>query len=227
MKKFVVYFGGSFAPPHRGHDEMLCHLLALPEVEQVRLVPTFQNPFKAGESGLTPALKRQAVELWFESLKVRSISGFQKLKIEWIEFESEQVSYTVETLAKLQSMESSPKNWVLCTGDDCLPDLHKWKNVQGLLAGLSEFWVFPRVYPKGSDLQSHSLNAIAEELRGHCVWRLMAKEVPAVSSTELRELLAARSPRTESVHDALGQHGLSRSPSDLVIPELEQLLFPR
>lgn len=204
---------------------MLCHLLALPEVQQLRLVPTYQNPFKSGDSksAMTPELKKQAVECWVQSLSRRAVPGLEKLKIEWLEFESEQVSYTVETLAKLQSLEQGKKHWVVCTGDDCLTDLHKWKAVDQLLAIVEEFWVFPRKYPKGEMAAPvASLELVNPSLRPKCVWRLMAKDVIAVSSTELRGLL-----NSVDAQGRVPSAGYSdRNLSDLLIPELVQLLFP-
>lgn len=185
-----VYFGGSFYPPHKAHDEMLLALLKKSEVKSVHLVPTYQNPLKAssqirvqGKEVSKNALIYQIMEAWMTSLKTRNIPGVEKIQVEWIEVEQARATYTYDTLSKLS--ERYPGDpWILCVGDDCLESLTKWKEVNLLLARLKEFWVFPR-----GRVSSSLMAQIDPSLRALCCWRFMTEEVLDVSSTEIRSLM--------------------------------------
>jgi|GEM_PF-1219675 len=211
-----VYFGGSFFPPHIGHDQMLCHLLGHSDVKSVVLVPTFQNPLKAKDFVLLPtaALKHQFIDAWMLSMHERGVSGLEKLRVDWREVASETVSYTVDTLAEVirdsaseSSKENSKEEWALCVGDDCLPDLMKWRDVEKLLGLLAEFWVFRRDRASSLNL----IEKIPSELRAKCVWRYMLPEIAELSSTQLRELLKEGDARQETLNA-------------LLLPEVSRLL---
>jgi nicotinate-nucleotide adenylyltransferase len=191
--RFQVYFGGSYFPPHVGHDEMLVALLAHPDTVCVHLVPTFQNPLKqvAGPLESTASLKRRMIEAWLVSLRSRNVEGLSKLRVEWIEVDSGRPSYTFDTLSELQRESRVPREeWVLCLGDDCLPELDKWKHVETLLKNLGEVWVFRR----GDSAGRAFLPLVPEKLRGLIRWRLLVPEIRDVSSTEVRSLLESRTP---------------------------------
>ncbi len=188
MKAYRVYFGGSFYPPHLGHDEMLLALLAKPEVKAVHLVPTYQNPLKESSQILlrgAPVDKNkfiyQVMEAWMSSLKSRNVQGLEKIQIEWLELEQSKATYTFDTLSKL-SEQYPDEPWALCVGDDCLDGLEKWKHIDALLEKIEEFWVFPR-----GKVEMSLIERVSPGLRSLCVWRVMTEKVMEVSSTEIRD----------------------------------------
>jgi nicotinic acid mononucleotide adenylyltransferase len=189
---------------------MLVALLKNPDVAVVHLVPTFQNPLKKASGGLvpTPALKKRFVEAWIASLKNRGVEGLAKLRVEWLEVESAEPSYTVETLARLQEREGSTDAWTLCLGDDCLPDFDRWKEVDRLLKLVKEVWIFRRGAGGGNFLAP-----LPERLRVSSSWRLMVPEIKDVSSTEIRAVLEI--PEADARQDRL---------KGLVLPELLAVL---
>lgn len=207
MNKYTVYFGGSFFPPHRGHDDMLRHLLALDEVVSLRLVPTFQNPLKQSNSqGFweREGMKKELVEHWVQEVQKIEVSGVKKLSVEWIELEREVPTFTYDTLRVLK--EESPaaegSDWVICVGDDCLPDLHRWKEIEKLLNLVKEFWVFPR-----GDMNTAAKRTLIEQidpsLREKTVWRMMAGQAQAVSSTEVRQSIESGNATQELLNEVL------------------------
>lgn len=198
--RFHVYFGGSYLPPHVGHDEMLVALLKHPDVAFVHLVPTFQNPLKNSSVTLSPTreLKRKFVTAWVESLRARRVSGVEKLLVEWREVDAAQTSYTVDTLLALaKDLGSRREDWVLCLGDDCLPQLDRWKDIDRLLSSLQEVWVFRRASSPGRDF----LRELPDRLHKSTVWRLLLPQIQDVSSTEIRDILAK--PPTDARQDQL------------------------
>lgn len=42
----VAIFGGSFDPPHKGHQHIVNRALAVLDIDKLIIVPTFLNPFK-------------------------------------------------------------------------------------------------------------------------------------------------------------------------------------
>ena len=42
----IAIFGGSFDPPHIGHEHITKQVLKQLDVDKVIVVPNFQNPFK-------------------------------------------------------------------------------------------------------------------------------------------------------------------------------------
>ncbi|MEO5667125.1 MAG: nicotinate-nicotinamide nucleotide adenylyltransferase [Bdellovibrionota bacterium] len=203
ISRFRVYFGGSYFPPHRGHDEMLVSLLKNPDVAYVHLVPTFQNPLKDATflSKPTAVLKRELIEAWKSSLEARAVEGLAKLRVEWREIDLGHVSYTVDTLAELlRESVGSGENWALCIGDDSLPDLGRWKEVDRLLRIVKEVWVFRR----GPRTDGSFMTEVPDDLRKLTRWRLLVPEIHDVSSTEIRKLLEGRhAPATQERLKAL------------------------
>ena len=49
MKNIALY-GGSFDPPHIGHEAVVKALLDLNYIDKIIIMPTFLNPFKDGST---------------------------------------------------------------------------------------------------------------------------------------------------------------------------------
>ena len=45
--KIIALFGGSFDPPHIGHESIVKEILKLKMIEEVVIMPTYLNPFKS------------------------------------------------------------------------------------------------------------------------------------------------------------------------------------
>jgi nicotinate (nicotinamide) nucleotide adenylyltransferase len=180
-----VFFGGSFAPPHIGHHQLIGRLLSEPEIDLVHLVPTGLNPLKKDLEFFNDEERRQLIDAWVEVILDDNKESASRLRFETFELESNQVSFTVDSLRRLKEQYSASR-WVLAIGADLLPQLVKWKSASDLLAGLEAVWVFQRA--------GYTLNPgqIPEELRGLCSWRFFPESFEWVSSTELRE--AEQSP---------------------------------
>ncbi len=180
MTNLHVFFGGSFAPPHIGHHQLLKRLLIEPEVAHVHLVPTGINPLKAGVALFDNCERKQLVEAWVEHLKRESRELSVKLHFENFELESGSASFTVDSMRALKERYPSSR-WILAIGADLLPQLAQWKSIADLLAGVESVWVFQR---GGYTL---SPGEIPPELRAHCSWRLFPEFFEWVSSSELRD----------------------------------------
>ncbi|MBK8954263.1 MAG: nicotinate-nucleotide adenylyltransferase [Saprospiraceae bacterium] len=132
--QIALYFG-SFNPIHTGHLIIAQHIANLGEVDQVWLVVSPHNPFKAKASLANDYDRLHLVNLSVEdNPKIRSCS---------IEFSLPQPSYTIDTLTHLE--EKYPQHrFSLILGSDNLPTLHKWKNGD-LILEKYKIYVYKRV----------------------------------------------------------------------------------
>jgi nicotinate-nucleotide adenylyltransferase len=179
-----VYFGGSFNPPHVGHDQILKALLKVPEVEFVHVVPTSQNPLKTAapdEMGFGFEDRYLLAKAWMQSL-----SSLEKNRVVLEEEEIKKAraaghevpQFTIDTLSILRQRNSGA-SWSLAMGADLLPGLPRWKNVGELLKSLQSVFVFERVGEK--------FQAIPDSLSGLTSFRRMKDPILEVSSTALRK----------------------------------------
>ncbi len=114
--------GGTFNHPHIAHL-IVAHIvreeLAL---EQVVLVPSHVHAFK-GEAEASPRDRAAMTEL--------AVAGDPLLAADRLEIQRGGVSYTVDTLRELRTREPETA-WHLILGQDNLPELRAWREVEAL-----------------------------------------------------------------------------------------------
>jgi len=121
----VGLFFGSFNPIHTGHLIIAQHIANQPEIDQVWLVVSPQNPFKSKQSLAGDYDRLHLVNL--------AIEDNPSLKSCSIEFNLPQPSYTIDTLTHLH--EKYPRHeFSLIVGSDILSTFHKWKNHERILS---------------------------------------------------------------------------------------------
>jgi nicotinate-nucleotide adenylyltransferase len=110
----IALFGGSFDPPHIGHEAIVKEILKLEDIDKVVIMPTYLNPFKS--DFYAPAT----------------------LRIKWLKeifesYENVEVSnYEVDLKRKVPSIESVKhllkryKKIYLVLGADNIKELSKW-----------------------------------------------------------------------------------------------------
>ena len=131
----VGLFFGTFNPIHVGHLVIANYFANLPELDQVWLVVTPQNPLKQKATLLADHHRLALVEL--------AIETNDKIKPCAIEFKLPQPNYTIDTLAYLH--EKYPKySFSLILGEDNLRGFTKWKNFELIRDNYSMF-IYPRV----------------------------------------------------------------------------------
>lgn len=123
-------FGGSFNPPHRAHFALAhaaCAQLGLAELLLIPAGQPWQKPH------VLPAAQRLAmVELALADDALERPLGDAALRIETLELDLPQSSYTIDTLKTLrQRMPNTPLVWLM--GSDQLHNLTSWRDWQHLL----------------------------------------------------------------------------------------------
>lgn len=176
-----VFFGGTFDPPHVGHEEMLLSLLTDDLCCSVHLVPTKQNPLKDTNPLFEVKKQKDIMLKWRQSVQTTvAESTFSKLHLELFELENEQQPYTYNSLLVLKAKYPGP--WTLAIGADLIPQLKKWHRCSDLLQELHSVWIFPRLgsSPNPLDHLPHELVALTH-------WRIMNTEANAIASSKIRD----------------------------------------
>ncbi|HGZ71130.1 MAG TPA: nicotinate (nicotinamide) nucleotide adenylyltransferase [Nitratifractor sp.] len=121
MKSFATYalFGGSFDPPHAGHQKIVDAVLKLDWIDAVIISPAFKNPFKE-QYNASPSLRLE----WCKTL----FKGSDKI-VNNFEIEQNRAVYTIEAfnhLSKLYNIQA------IVIGADNLKSIQKWRDFEAL-----------------------------------------------------------------------------------------------
>lgn len=129
----IAIFGGSFDPPHIGHEKIVHKLIDTLDIDRFFIVPTFLNPFK-DKSHFTPQQRYNLVEELF----------FDIPKIEVLDYELKQEKPTasIQTVRYLKG-KFNPSKIYLVIGADNIAKLHLWSEFDSLKE-LVEFVVISR-----------------------------------------------------------------------------------
>ncbi|HQR18899.1 MAG TPA: nicotinate-nucleotide adenylyltransferase [Gemmatimonadales bacterium] len=187
----VGLLGGSFDPIHVGHlivGRAVAEALGL---EELRFMPTGEQPLKRGRHAAGAAHRVAMV--------AAAVGDEPRLALERLEADRPGVSYTVDTLRALRAREPG-REFVVLLGADAAADLDQWHEAAAL-PGLARLVAFAR---PGAPRPSHALL--------HQVVEAPAVEI---SSTAIRGRVAAgRSIRylvPDAVAEYIATHGLYRN----------------
>ena len=115
----VGLLGGSFDPVHYGHLRAAQWALEALELQEVRLVPARQSPFK-GPCFASAEHRRTMLNL--------ATKDNESLAVEGCELERPAPSYTVETL-RILTRQAPGVHFTLIIGSDTASDLEKWREI--------------------------------------------------------------------------------------------------
>lgn len=118
--KTIALFGGSFDPPHIGHEKIVKALLTRDDIDKIIVMPTYLNPFK--DSSLAPASQRLE---WLKEI----FSSSKKVEVSSYEVAQNKKVSTYETVQHL--LKTYDKIY-LVIGADNLQNLHKWYEIDKL-----------------------------------------------------------------------------------------------
>ena len=113
----IGIFGGTFDPVHMGHLILAEQCRDQAKLDEVWFLPSYTPPHKAG-AGVTRFEQRcDMLEL--------AVAGHPAFRIDRIEKELPEPSFTARTLAELHARHPG-NEFALLMGSDCLPDLPGW-----------------------------------------------------------------------------------------------------
>lgn len=159
-KQVAAVFGGSFDPPHMGHQRIVESALENLEIDTLLVVPAYLNPFKS--SSLASASQRLT---WCHTL----FDDIEGVVVDDYEIEQGKSTPTSQSIKYFNTLYNVK---YLIVGSDNLSTLTKWHQFEWLNDNV--IWVVAT-----RDEEALNLDALKE-------WRLIHIDVP-VSSTAIRE----------------------------------------
>jgi nicotinate-nucleotide adenylyltransferase len=205
-------FGGTFDPVHYGHLRSALELVERLQLAQLRLMPNAHPPHR--DPPRCSAEHRAAmVEL--------AVAGEPRLVCDARELRRNGSSYTIDSLIELRAELGAQRALCMVLGCDAVQDIPQWHRWQELLDWAHIVvlarpgWTLPRSGVVAKWLRTHRAETTSA-LRLQCAGSILIEELrpQAISSTEIRELLAAgRSARyllPQSVLDYIQNHELYR-----------------
>lgn len=119
----IALFGGSFDPPHTGHDKIVNSVLNSLDIDLLIIMPAFINPFKDKFSAPANLRLKWAEILW---------GNLDRVLVLDYETSQNRAVYTIESVKFLRSKYKNLENLYLIIGADNLENLHKWKSYEEL-----------------------------------------------------------------------------------------------
>ena len=116
----IALFGGSFDPPHIGHEAIVKAVLELEFIDKVVIMPTYLNPFKHSFCA-SAALRLQWLKQIFGSNERVVVDSYEVDKAQKVPT-IESVEYLLRTYKKIY----------LVIGADNLASLERWNNYDKL-----------------------------------------------------------------------------------------------
>jgi nicotinate-nucleotide adenylyltransferase len=185
----VGVFGGTFDPIHYGHLRSALELAERLQLQQLRLMPCAVPPHRAAPA--CDASHREAM------VKL-AVAGEPRLVCDGRELAREGTSYTIDSLTELRSELGEDCSLSLVMGCDAVLAITTWHRWQELLDCAHVVviarpgWQLPASGPVAHWLREHRLQDSGGLHRRACGSILVEELRPlAISSTEIRELLAA------------------------------------
>lgn len=135
----ITLFGGSFNPPHLGHQIVISQAFELiPNIDQLWLLPDYQHAFAKGKF-FAPAKTRLKL---VKKLAKSTNSKKTPVKIETCCLDNKMTGHTIDHLTYLQKQYPQHK-FSFLMGSDNLKKFHQWPQHKELL-NLMKFYIYPR-----------------------------------------------------------------------------------
>ncbi len=174
----VLYYGGSFDPPHLAHRRVLEAAIAAVQPDRALVVPT-GNASSYKTRALSPAQHRLAMcELAFADLPQVQISS--------MEAHSLRPNYTMQTLEALEASLPQAVDWYVLLGSDQLAAIQTWHRWPDLLQKVCIVWADRAGLDASTQAQSRHNSALCP--------RLLRLDLAAsdTSATALRQRLSVQ-----------------------------------
>ena len=138
MKKRMLLYFGSFDPVHNGHIALAEYAIERNLADEVALIISPQNPFKA-DVLQTPEYTRYEMT----DLACKASKYPEQIKPSVVEFVLEKPSYTINTLDYLRDNHGQDMEFAIITGSDIWERFDEWKDYERIL---NEYKIY--VYPR-------------------------------------------------------------------------------
>ncbi|HFQ62099.1 MAG TPA: nicotinate (nicotinamide) nucleotide adenylyltransferase [Epsilonproteobacteria bacterium] len=158
-KPVAAMFGGSFDPPHRGHQSIVQEVVQSLDIDTLLIVPAYLNPFKVSSLAST-SMRLEWCHVLFDNIP--------KVVVDNYEIKEGKSTYTSDTV---KHFNIAYEVKYLIIGSDNLTSLSKWHQYEWLNANI--IWVI-------ITRDGHTL-----DLNGLREYRVLTLD-EKISSTEIR-----------------------------------------
>lgn len=194
----IGIYGGSFSPPHTGHEKLAMRFLDAMELDRLLVIPAGNPPHKKIDGGADGAMRLEMCRGAFLPLSDRiEVSDFEALRTD--------PCYTVDTL---RHFAPEGELYMLC-GSDMFLTLDSWRDPQGIFE-LATVVCGTRVEdPETKAALAAAADRYRAKFGGRCV--IMDLDPVEVSSTEIREMLKSGAKPcgiSDGVYDVIVKNGL-------------------
>ena len=216
----IGIYGGTFNPPHLGHLTAAAAVIFMLKLDKLLLIPASIPPHKLLPEGSPTAEQR---------LEMTRLAGEQlglggKVETLDLELRRQGKSYTSDTLAEIKAQYPEDELWLLM-GTDMFLTLQTWHEPEKILA-LAGVAAFGRTEADTEELFAVQRDYLYRTYPQARIFTLTVPGVIDVSSTELRQKLAAGKPGTllpPAVYGYILRNRLYGTDADLKHLTLSQL----
>lgn len=174
----IGIFGGTFDPPHLGHEFIIKEYWRnFPETKVLYIIPNWQSPLKEQKSTSTEHILSMVTSM-LESIAANQKNNNQILDIE---IKKQKISYTIDTVKSL-SAQNDKINLVI--GEDNLATFHLWKDYTEILNIIHRLVVFRRHEKANINLE----NIIQAKVF------MLTNKIIEISSSAIRENVKKKIP---------------------------------
>ena len=204
--KTILLFGGSFDPPHHAHTALPQQVAEAIGADLIAYIPAGRAPHKLDREQTAPAHRLAMLRL---ALADQPGPVPTVVLTDEVDRGPDEPSFTVDTLEVLYQRTDPDTTMRLLIGADQLRIFDIWRSPERIIE-LAE----PVVMVRPPDTNQSLLDSLPPEQRDAWVGRLIEADTIDLSSTQLREKVAAGEsiePWTPaSVCDYIAEHGLYR-----------------
>jgi nicotinate-nucleotide adenylyltransferase len=191
--------GGTFDPFHRGHLDPVLAVRESMQWDRLVYIPAYRQPFKP-EGGAASGYHRFA-------MAALATHAHDEIFLSPMELERGEISYSVDSLEALRvEYPDATLDWII--GDDNVPDLGKWKNIDRVFE-LANFVVLSRNTARAANVEENdglATCAMPDDRATHgCIVYATNETVP-ISSTEIRKKVRAGEPIDDLVDPLVSRY---------------------
>ena len=218
MERIGIY-GGTFNPPHTGHIGAAKQAVSALKLDKLLLIPDRIAPHKVMPEGSASPEQR------LDMLRL-AVADCPEIEVSDIELRREGPSYTYVTVEQLRERYPESKLFLLM-GTDMFLSFHTWRNPDKILENVSLGVLYRGEKGEAAAIAGRKAEM---EAKGHGI-HLVKNDVTAISSTQLRRLLAFRCADEflpNGVGDYIRQQGLYETAANwrnLPMEDLEKVVI--
>jgi nicotinate-nucleotide adenylyltransferase len=192
----IAFYGGSFDPPHNGHQAVARELIKLFRLDEFVFIPAFHAPHKRDKRPVSAEHRLEMLRL--------AVNGEPRISISTMEIEAPERPYTINTLGALKEKLCETHEIFFVIGADSWAEITTWREWESLLQ-LTNFIVVTRpgydiglahvtdaIRAKVVDVRGQTTEEIAEALRKTRTEKIYFTDAVTldISATEIRVKIA-------------------------------------